>query len=204
MATKVKSEKRIKKPMNSFFYYRRDIKDKIVKEYGSIASHDVSKIASECWKNESVEVKEYYKRLSKQAHEEHKANHPNFEWQPWKKKSTPTDDAPSESIPESSMPLQDLESPPKKPILPKLTLTIPQEGYNLSKISPDVLASTLLDTDELYFNSDNTVTFKPKSPTFQIAASVEGFLENPYDPVVLSPHSECSIYSYQNNDNPYD
>ncbi|KAJ3312033.1 hypothetical protein HDV04_003420 [Boothiomyces sp. JEL0838] len=201
MSNKVKSEKRVKKPMNSFFYYRRDIKDKIVKEYGSIVSHDVSKIASECWRKESDEVKDYYKKLSAKAHAEHKANHPNYDWQWWKKKPKDHSDGNVDNIigksPESSF-------KQSKEVLPKLTLTIPQEDYNLSRVSPDVLASTLLDTDELYYNADNTLTFIPKVPTLQIAASADGLQsDNPYESV-LSPLSDCSIYSYHTNDNPYE
>ncbi|KAJ3322309.1 hypothetical protein HDV06_003203 [Boothiomyces sp. JEL0866] len=200
-SNKVHTEKRVKKPMNSFFYYRRDIKDKIVKEHGSIVSHDVSKIASECWKKESEEVKDYYKKLSAKAHAEHKANHPDYDWQWWKKKNKDPSDGYVNNLEVSS---SDSSFRHLKPVLPKLTLTTPQEEYNLSKVSPDVLASTLLDSDELYYNSDNTVTFKPKSPTFQIAASADGLIsDNPYDSV-LSPRSECSIYSHHTTDNPYE
>ncbi|KAJ3312035.1 hypothetical protein HDV04_003422 [Boothiomyces sp. JEL0838] len=76
----------IKKPSNSFFIYRKAMKDRIVKMYGVTKSHQVSKIASECWKQEPPEVRQYFMSLSAAAHNEFKLANPSFNWQPWKDK----------------------------------------------------------------------------------------------------------------------
>ncbi|KAJ3273178.1 hypothetical protein HDV01_004680 [Terramyces sp. JEL0728] len=76
----------VKKPSNSFFIYRKAMKDRIVKMYGVTKSHQVSKIASECWKQEPPEVRQYFMSLSAAAHNEFKLANPSFNWQPWKGK----------------------------------------------------------------------------------------------------------------------
>ncbi|KAJ3319196.1 hypothetical protein HDV06_006636 [Boothiomyces sp. JEL0866] len=78
----------IKKPMNSFFYYRRDMKAKIEKEYQTTKSHDVSRICSQLWAKESPETKAYYQNVSMTAHEDHKAKFPDFDWNPHKNVKT--------------------------------------------------------------------------------------------------------------------
>ncbi|KAJ3323649.1 hypothetical protein HDV06_001379, partial [Boothiomyces sp. JEL0866] len=74
----------VKKPMNSFFYYRREMKAKIEQEYQTSNSHDVSRICSTLWANESPEVKERYRQISIEAHNQHKIDYPEFDWNPHK------------------------------------------------------------------------------------------------------------------------
>ncbi|KAJ3270682.1 hypothetical protein HDV01_007506 [Terramyces sp. JEL0728] len=85
-------ENTLKKPQNSFFLYRRLMKDRIQALYGTVKSHEISKIAGECWAKEPIAVKSYFARLSLAAHNQFKETFPDYDWQPWKrngiKKST--------------------------------------------------------------------------------------------------------------------
>ncbi|KAJ3302157.1 hypothetical protein HDV03_005393 [Kappamyces sp. JEL0829] len=53
-----------KKPMNAFFVYRNLLSEKIKLMYGTRKSHEVSKIAGECWSVESKETKSIFRNLS--------------------------------------------------------------------------------------------------------------------------------------------
>ncbi|KAJ3271601.1 hypothetical protein HDV01_006471 [Terramyces sp. JEL0728] len=78
------SKSAVKKPMNSFFYYRREMKAKIEQEYQTSNSHEVSRICSALWANESADVKEQYRQRSIEAHNQHKIDYPEFDWNPHK------------------------------------------------------------------------------------------------------------------------
>ena len=53
-----------KKALNAFFLYRKEYKMRIAEMYNTTKSHEISKIAGECWKEESAAVKAHFKKLS--------------------------------------------------------------------------------------------------------------------------------------------
>ena len=70
----------IKKPMNSFFLYRRAIKELVIEKCNTRNSHEVSQIAGEWWAKESPETKAYFRKLAADGHTEHKEKFPDFDW----------------------------------------------------------------------------------------------------------------------------
>ncbi|KAJ3259404.1 hypothetical protein HK103_002330 [Boothiomyces macroporosus] len=80
----------LKKPLNSFFLYRKSKKQEIIRNYHITKSHEISKKAAELWQLESREVKDYYAKLSLEEHNKFKEMNPDFDWQPWKKKRNDT------------------------------------------------------------------------------------------------------------------
>ncbi|KAJ3318532.1 hypothetical protein HDV06_000415 [Boothiomyces sp. JEL0866] len=73
----------MQKPLNSFFLYRKDKKQQIIKEYSIKKSHEISKKAAELWAKESKEVRQHYKKLSSEEHFKFKQQFPEYDWQPW-------------------------------------------------------------------------------------------------------------------------
>ena len=69
-----------KKPMNSFFLYKQDIRSRIIQEYGVKKNSDISRIASAMWKQEPVSVVTRYKEMADKALLLHKLAHPDFVW----------------------------------------------------------------------------------------------------------------------------
>ena len=63
-------EKKVKKPMNAFFVYRKALRERIIEKYGTTKSHEISKIAGECWAMEPVHVKNYFRDISFKLHED--------------------------------------------------------------------------------------------------------------------------------------
>ncbi|KAI8901867.1 hypothetical protein BC833DRAFT_575832 [Globomyces pollinis-pini] len=55
---------KVKKPMNSFFIYRREMRQRIIEMYGVNKSQDISKVAGECWALEPTEVKQHFQNLA--------------------------------------------------------------------------------------------------------------------------------------------
>ncbi|KAJ3322285.1 hypothetical protein HDV06_003178 [Boothiomyces sp. JEL0866] len=75
-----KDTKRIRKPMNAFFYYRQHVKDEIEATCSTSNSNEISKIAAERWKGESEQVQQLYRNKSKEAYDAFKLKHPDFIW----------------------------------------------------------------------------------------------------------------------------
>lgn len=69
-----------KKPMNSFFLYKQDVRSRIIQEYGVKKNSDISRIASAMWKQEPVSVVTRYKEMADKALMLHKLAHPDFVW----------------------------------------------------------------------------------------------------------------------------
>ncbi|KAI8896839.1 hypothetical protein BC833DRAFT_596045 [Globomyces pollinis-pini] len=59
-----KPKLKVKKPMNAFFIYRKQMKQKIMNLYKLNKSQDVSRIAGQSWALEPDQVKKYYYKLS--------------------------------------------------------------------------------------------------------------------------------------------
>jgi hypothetical protein len=65
----------IKKPANAFFLYRSDMKEKILHEYGSKTSQEISRKAGELWKQESESIKTKYQLAAQKVYEKFKLEH---------------------------------------------------------------------------------------------------------------------------------
>ncbi|KAJ3271927.1 hypothetical protein HDV01_006061 [Terramyces sp. JEL0728] len=160
----------LKKPLNSFFLYRKHIKEEVIEKYGIIKNQDVNKKIAELWSKESQSVKDRYQELSLQEHLRFKEQNPDFDWQPWKRNkpgkiekrkrkssasTSPTlsNDDPCPS-PESthSLPIPSpkfssvrlTKSYNSLQIFPQAQIRSPSLFY---KVSPDVFQATLLGTD---------------------------------------------------------
>jgi hypothetical protein len=70
MKVDANAQKKPKKPMNAFFVYRKALRDRIIAKYGTTKSHEISKIAGECWAMEPVHVKNYFRDISFKLHEQ--------------------------------------------------------------------------------------------------------------------------------------
>ena len=77
-----KQAKKVKRPRNAFILYRSSRKDRIMKQLGSRNNQNVSKAAAEMWKNETDAVKRQYHDLAFQEAARHKAEHPDYKYQP--------------------------------------------------------------------------------------------------------------------------
>jgi hypothetical protein len=58
--------------MNAFFLYRKQYKERIQQLYNTTKSHEISRIAGECWATESETVKNHFRRLSQELYEQQK------------------------------------------------------------------------------------------------------------------------------------
>jgi hypothetical protein len=77
-----KRAKKVKRPRNAFILYRSSRKDRIMKQLGSRNNQNVSKAAAETWKNETDAVKKQYHDLASQEAARHRAEHPDYKYQP--------------------------------------------------------------------------------------------------------------------------
>ena len=67
---KQENVEKVKKPMNAFFVYRKALRERIIQKYGTTKSHEISKIAGECWAMEPLHVKNYFRDISFKLHED--------------------------------------------------------------------------------------------------------------------------------------
>ncbi|KAJ3322282.1 hypothetical protein HDV06_003175 [Boothiomyces sp. JEL0866] len=129
-----------KKPLNSFFLYRKSKKEYIAKTFHLTKSHQISKKAAELWARESKAVKEHFQELSQREHDEFKQKYPDFDWQPWKfkykqfKTYVPPDDIETGSTSDYSDNYDKSDTELVKEELPSF----------IDDISPDVFFATLL------------------------------------------------------------
>jgi hypothetical protein len=70
----------IKKPLNAFLMYRREISAQIKKEHPLATIGEISTITGKRWSEETSETKLKYKEMAKRAFQEHKNLHPDFIW----------------------------------------------------------------------------------------------------------------------------
>ncbi|KAI8893851.1 high mobility group box domain-containing protein [Globomyces pollinis-pini] len=70
----------IKKPMNSFFVYRKAVRDKIIELHGSLKSHEISRIAGEWWAKESDDNRKRYQQLSQEMYTQHRRDYPDYKF----------------------------------------------------------------------------------------------------------------------------
>ncbi|KAJ3273205.1 hypothetical protein HDV01_004707 [Terramyces sp. JEL0728] len=161
--------KPVKKPCNSFFMYRRDMKLKIEQEYKTSNSHEVSKICSTLWSKEPAHVKEYYRNVSVQAHLEHKKQYPDFDWNPHKNmKFKPKKPSSMDSLKsnDSGIYIQECER--------KQSISMSETSYDITGVSPDILEWTRLDSD-LPYNYEYEFASPIASPDSVLSSLEMGF-----------------------------
>jgi hypothetical protein len=56
--------------MNAFFLYRKQYKERIQALYQTSKSHEISRIAGECWAQESPLIKNHFRRMSQELYEQ--------------------------------------------------------------------------------------------------------------------------------------
>ncbi|KAJ3256995.1 hypothetical protein HK103_004978 [Boothiomyces macroporosus] len=134
-----------KKPLNSFFLYRKSKKEFISKTFNLTKSHQISKKAAELWSKESKTVKEHFQELSQKEHDEFKLKYPDYDWQPWKFKYKQFKSyRPAEIDPECGS-ASDYSIDSSEHDLVK------EEPSYVNDISPDVFFATLLFDQKQYF-----------------------------------------------------
>ncbi|KAI8894510.1 hypothetical protein BC833DRAFT_604663 [Globomyces pollinis-pini] len=133
----------VKKPMNSFFMYRKDVKMKIIQEHGVSKSHLISKIAAELWAKESDEVKDQYRLKSYNAHCEHRELYPDFNWSKREKaeKTTKTKEK-GKVVKSKSLPSP---KPSKHPSLKRNSTSSSTQDMNLERRPSSNSSSSLKD-----------------------------------------------------------
>ncbi|CAG8575502.1 6842_t:CDS:2 [Paraglomus brasilianum] len=75
----------VSRPQNEFILYRKDIQDEIRREHPNATFIEISKIASNRWKNETTEKKNLFTVLSKAGYLAHKELFPDYKYQPKQK-----------------------------------------------------------------------------------------------------------------------
>lgn len=182
-----------KKPLNSFFHYRKAKKQEIVRNYHITKSHEISKKAAELWAKESKEVRNHFHQISLDEHNKFKEQYPDYDWQPWKRNpKCPRSPSRSPVLSTESKRLSEplLTSPKSSPIrLSKSANFLNAFQYTpimtpklFYKVSPDVLEAAKLD-EGINFNEfmDSSV-FSSPTITVDTIASCGG-----------SPVSTCSF-----------
>ena len=74
--------KTIPRPRNCFIIYRQDKAELIREQLPGIKNCDISKIVSQFWKNEVVEIKKKYIELAKKEKLEHQKKYPEYKFSP--------------------------------------------------------------------------------------------------------------------------
>ncbi|CAG8447817.1 3208_t:CDS:2 [Acaulospora colombiana] len=77
----------IPRPKNCFMAYREQIQHKVLEENPGMNNKLVSVIAAKMWKEESEEVKQYWRERAQQLKLEHMMKYPNYKFAPKKKQS---------------------------------------------------------------------------------------------------------------------
>ncbi|KAJ3251036.1 hypothetical protein HK103_002922 [Boothiomyces macroporosus] len=72
--------KPLKKPLNCFFRYKKDMRDIIISKYGVSKNSDVARIAADLWAKEDPAVIERYTTESERAYKEHREKYPDYIW----------------------------------------------------------------------------------------------------------------------------
>ncbi|KAJ3318531.1 hypothetical protein HDV06_000414 [Boothiomyces sp. JEL0866] len=147
-----------KKPLNSFFHYRRAKKQEIIEIYNITKSHEISRKAAELWANESKQVRDYFQQISLNEHLKFKELYPDYDWQPWKRDSKSKSPRSPHIIPKSPGKRRSAPLVPTAPTQASLRLSksseslhafnydciIKSEAY---RVSPDVYEASKLDSD---------------------------------------------------------
>ncbi|KAK9710846.1 hypothetical protein K7432_008196 [Basidiobolus ranarum] len=101
------SPKRIPRPNNSFMTYRKDKQKSNLDAHPGINNKEVSKIVGEMWRNESEDIKEFYRKKAEQGKRDHALKYPGYKYTPRKRQRRAS---PSEEIPSSQKMKEDFLS----------------------------------------------------------------------------------------------
>ncbi|CAG8485320.1 6342_t:CDS:2 [Paraglomus occultum] len=74
------------RPQNAFILYRRDFVERVARANGKMVLHSISKKASECWNNESIEVRHYFIVLADLCKKRHAERFPGYKYSPRQKR----------------------------------------------------------------------------------------------------------------------
>ncbi|KAJ3271933.1 hypothetical protein HDV01_006067 [Terramyces sp. JEL0728] len=171
----------VKKPLNSFFHYRRAKKQEIIEKYQITKSHEISRKAAELWANESKQVKDYFQQLSLAEHNKFKELYPDYDWQPWKKEFKVKSPRLSQS---PRLPL--VKSPGKRrsaplvtsPPAPALRISRSSESLHVFdypySVSPDVYEAAKLESDINFFEFADPTIFDSPCIADELLASCSG------------------------------
>ncbi|KAJ3256855.1 hypothetical protein HK103_005099 [Boothiomyces macroporosus] len=69
---KKKTDKEKNAPLNSFFIYKKYMRDKIREKYNLTKSHEITQMAAACWAIETDETKAKFLNISKDLYKKHK------------------------------------------------------------------------------------------------------------------------------------
>ncbi|XP_055321379.1 uncharacterized protein LOC129577809 [Sitodiplosis mosellana] len=86
-ATTEQKEERIKRPMNAFMVFSHQARKMIAKKNPNLKNSDLSKFLGSTWKNFTEEKKAMFKRKAEELRAKHKKDHPQYKYQPRRKKS---------------------------------------------------------------------------------------------------------------------
>ncbi|KAJ3255682.1 hypothetical protein HK103_006124 [Boothiomyces macroporosus] len=170
---KEKKKNYVKKPLNSFFLYRRAMRDKIIKKYNITKSHEISKMAGDCWALEPESVKQKYQKLAQEEYSKHKETHPEYKW-------------PSRNDPKRKANKQKVPTATKKVCNPNEPVAFffgSSSTLNAKPINPAQFPNNW--GQQGYYNpASPTGYYNPASPTNSMASPTTGFA---YPPGFASP-----------------
>ncbi|KAG8160435.1 hypothetical protein KVR01_009971 [Diaporthe batatas] len=73
---------KVPRPRNAFILYRQHHQAGVVLKYPGLANPEISKIIGELWREETEEVKNYWKRLAEEEKARHQRQYPQYKYQP--------------------------------------------------------------------------------------------------------------------------
>src|SRR6266498_3110002 len=77
-----KKEKKPPRPPNAFILYRQAKQPIITRERGNISNNDISKLLAELWRNETDEVRLYWRKVADRKKMEHMQLYPGYVFRP--------------------------------------------------------------------------------------------------------------------------
>ncbi|KAJ3271893.1 hypothetical protein HDV01_006107 [Terramyces sp. JEL0728] len=161
---KEKKKNYVKKPLNSFFLYRRAMRDKIIKKYNITKSHEISKMAGDCWALEPESVKQKYQKLAQEEYSKHKETHPEYKW-------------PSRNDPKRKANKQKVPTTTKKACNPNEPVAFffgSSSTLNAKPMNPSQFPNNW--GQQGYYNpASPTGYYNPASPTNSMASPTTGF-----------------------------
>lgn len=187
-----KNPTHIKKPLNSFFLYRKSKRDYIVKTYGVTKSHEISKVAGTCWAKEPESVRNHFLQLSQVEHANHKEKYPDYKW--------PSRSSGARSKPASKK----TKSPQNLKIGDDSTLhtylNTPEESPAISTSAPTSPYASPIGFSDLSLHTPNTPF---QTPVDYFDSPAESFV-SPFGPAETSTESYMKAESYESFFTPRD
>ncbi|KAJ3091935.1 hypothetical protein HK102_012491, partial [Quaeritorhiza haematococci] len=79
-------EKRVPRPDNPFFVYKRDKKESMMRIHPGVSHATLSRLIAISWREESEDVKDFYRRKANDVRKEHQLKFPGYRYVPRRKK----------------------------------------------------------------------------------------------------------------------